>query len=121
MKAQAYEDLPRFPNDNQLSKAIKYFLKNYDGLTLCLTDAEVSIDNNPQERLFRSHVVGRKTWYGTHSERGAITAAILFSIVESCKMNNVNPREYFENLVKDLLQGENSYTPCEFKDLSGNH
>ena len=121
MKAQAYKDLPRFPNDNQLSKAIKYFLKNYDGLTLCLTDAEVSIDNNPQERLFRSHVVGRKTWYGTHSERGAITAAILFSIVESCKMNNVNPREYFENLVKDLLQGENSYTPCEFKGLSGNH
>ncbi|MBN8538371.1 MAG: transposase [Deltaproteobacteria bacterium] len=83
-----------------------------------LEDAEVPIDNNAQERLLRSHVVGRKTWYGTHSERGAKTAAILFSLVESCKLNQVNPREYFEQLTKDLLQGKKAYTPDDFKKLS---
>jgi hypothetical protein len=96
---------------------MNYFTVNYDGLTLCLDDAEVPLDNNSQERLLRSHVVGRKTWYGTHSERGAKTAAILFSIVETCKLNQVNPREYFENLVQDLLAGKNAYTPREFKDF----
>ena len=97
--------------------ALNYLLENYVGLTVFLTDAEVSIDNNAQERLLRSHVVGRKTWYGTHSERGAKTAAVLFSIIETCKLNQINPRNYFQNLVKDLLAGKNPYTPKEFKDL----
>ena len=97
---------------------MNYFLENYKGLTIFLTDSEVSIDNNSQERLLRSHVVGRKTWYGTHSERGAKTAAVLFSIIETCKLNQVNPRIFLQNLVKDLLEGKNPYTPKEFKDLS---
>ena len=65
MKQKAMEELPRYPNKNKYRKALSYFLENYEGLTLFLLDPEVSIDNNAQERLLRSHVVGRKTWYGT--------------------------------------------------------
>ena len=118
MKKQAMEEIPRYPEKNKYSQALKYFFGNYEGLTLFLTDPDVPLDNNSQERLLRSHVVGRKTWYGTHSERGARTAAILFSIVETCKLNQVNPREYFKNLVQDLLAGKNPYTPKDIKDLS---
>lgn len=117
MKTRAMEEIPRYPAKNLYRKALSYFLENYDGLTLFLTDAEIPIDNNSQERLLRSHVVGRKTWYGTHSERGAETAAILFSIVETCKLNGVNPREYFERLVQDLLVKKPAYTPAEYKAL----
>lgn len=49
------------------------------------------------------------------SLEGAETAAILFSIVETCKLNGVNPREYFPALIKDLLDGKKPYTPAEFK------
>ena len=118
LRSKALEELPRYPSQNQYGKALNYFLSNYDGLTFFLTDAEVPIDNNSQERLLRSHVVGRKTWYGTHSKRGARTAAILFSLVETCKLNQVNPREYFKNLVQDLLAGKSPYTPKDFKDLT---
>ncbi len=117
MREKALEELPRYPNPNKYHKALNYFLKNYEGLTLYLNDPEIPIDNNSQERLLRNHVVGRKTWYGTHSERGARTAAILFTLVETCKLNHVNPREYLKNLVQDLLAGKNPYTPKEFKDL----
>lgn len=117
MKKMAMEELPRYPKGNQYGKALNYFLENYDGFTLFLTESGVPMDNNPQERLLRSHVVGRKTWYGTHSERGAETAAILFSIVETCKLNGVNPREYFANLVEDLLAKKTAYTPLDFKNL----
>lgn len=117
MKTQAEKELHNYPK-GKYRTALNYFLENYKGLTKFLTDAEVSIDNNAQERLLRSHVVGRKTWYGTHSERGAKTAAVLFSIIETCKLNGVNPREYLKNLVKDLLAGKKPYTPKEFKDLS---
>lgn len=120
MKNKAEEDIFKYPKESKLGKAMGYFWGNYQGLTRFLDDAEVPIDNNSQERLLRSHVVGRKTWYGTHSERGARTAAILFTIVETCKLNKVNPREYFEKLVKDLLAGKNPYTPNDFVDLEKN-
>lgn len=115
MKKKALEELASYPEKNKYGKALRYFLSNYEGLTLFLDDAEVPIDNNSQERLLRNHVVGRKTWYGTHSERGALTAAILFTLIESCKLNHVNPREYFKNLVQDLHDGLDPQTPYEFK------
>jgi transposase len=115
MRAKALEELAGYPEQSKYGKALKYFLENYTGLTLFMADPEVPIDNNSQERLLRNHVVGRKTWYGTHSERGALTAAILFTLVESCKLNDVNPREYFKRLTKNLLWGEPFQTPVEFK------
>lgn len=103
-----------------LGKAMNYFLKNYEGLTRFLANPSLPIDNNPQERLLRNPVIGRKTWYGTHSKRGAETAAVLFSLVESCKLNQINPREYFKKLVQDLHQGKPPYTPSEYKDMLKN-
>jgi transposase len=101
---------------SQLAIAMNYFLENYDGLTLFLSDPEVAIDNNSQERNLRSPVIGRKTWYGTHSQRGAETNAVLFTLVESCKLCGVNPREYFRALVGDLHAHKPPLTPAQFKD-----
>ncbi len=117
MKVQAEKEVNLYPEKHQFTQAINYFINNYDGLTLFIADAEVAIDNNQQERLLRSHVIGRKTWYGTHSKKGAETAAIFFTIVESCKLIGVNPRKYFKDLVQDLLDDKNPYTPNEYKGL----
>lgn len=111
MRDKAYNELSAYSNKSQYGKALRYFLENYQGLTVFIADAEVPIDNNMQERLLRSHVVGRKTWYGTHSERGAKTAAILFSLVETCKLNGVNPREYFKLLAQAILDGKAPFAP----------
>lgn len=115
IRKKAFAELGGYPHNGKYGKALRYFLENYDGLVLFLDDADVPIDNNGQERLLRDHVVGRKTWYGTHSPRGALTAAILFSLVETCKLNQVNPREYFKHLAEDLLAGLKPYTPAHFK------
>lgn len=100
-----------------MRRALAYFLNSFEELTLFLTNPDLPIDNNPQERLMRNPVVGRKTWYGTHSERGAETAAILFTLVESCKLVGVNPREYFKQLVADLHLCRAAYIPAAFKQL----
>jgi transposase len=115
MKAKALQELPGYSEKSKYAKALKYLLENYAELTLFLDDPGVPIDNNSQERLLRNHVVGRKTWYGTHSERGALTAAVLFTLVETCKLNEVNPREYFKHLVTDLHDGCEPRTPLEFR------
>jgi transposase len=92
---------------SQLLKAMNYFLNHYEGLTICLTNLAIPLDNNLAERELRAPVIGRKTWLGTHSKRGALTTAVLFSIVQSCKLNKVNPRSYFPWIVKQIhMQGE---------------
>jgi len=116
MQKKATDILLNYSNKSKMAKALSYFLNNYECLTKFLNNPALPIDNNSQERLLRNPVIGRKTWYGTHSKRGAKTAAILFSLVESCKLNQVNPREYFKHLVQDLLSGKKAYTPEEFKN-----
>ena len=120
MKEKAEEEILSrdFPAQGKYYKALNYYLENYSELIYFLNYSDVAIDNNAQERLLRSHVVGRKTWYGTHSERGAETAAKLFSIIETCKLNKANPREYLKNLVLDLQNGKNPYTPSKYIDLT---
>ena len=118
MKTQAWIDLAQCPEKSSLSKAINYFLKNYKELTCFAGTADLPIDNNSQERLLRNPVIGRKTWYGTHSKRGAKTAAIMFSIVETCKLNKVNPREYLPALVSAMHAGQRPFTPVQFKNAT---
>ena len=115
MRERALAELASYPSKSKYGIALRYFVENYDGLTALLNDPEIPIDNNSQERLLRGHVVGRKTWYGTHSKRGAKTAAVLFSLVETCKLNHVNPREYFKALIASLLGGDPPFTPAEYK------
>lgn len=114
MRMHALEAVANYPPKSAIGRAMSYFLENFAGLTRFVGNAALPIDNNPQERLLRNPVIGRKTWYGTHSKQGAETAAILFSLVESCKLNEVNPRGYFKRLVADLHAGLAPYTPQEF-------
>ena len=115
MKAKAISLIEGYSSKSPIGQALGYFLNNYEGLTLFLTNSILPIDNNSQERQIRSPVVGRKTWYGTHSKKGAQTNAILFSLVESCKLNNVNPRKYLKDLVEDIHQGKETSTPYQYK------
>lgn len=117
MKAQALSWLASYSSHSSIVKAMSYFLKNYDELVWFTEPGQqdVPIDNNAQERLLRNPVIGRKTGYGTHSKQGAKTTAILFSVMESCKLNGVNPRTYLKALVEQIHAGKPVFTPAQFK------
>lgn len=106
-----------YSSKSSLVKAINYLVNNYVELTYFLSREDLPIDNNSQERLMRSPVVGRKTWYGTHSRRGAETNGVLFSLVESCKLNKVNPRDYFKDIVHAIHERRDIFTPAEYLKL----
>lgn len=114
MRLQAEKDVFQFSEKSKMGRSLRYFLNGYKGFTLCL-EKPIALDNNRQEAHMRSPVVGRKMWYGTHSERGARTACVLFSLSESCKLNRVNPREYFPAAVAQIKQRKTPMTPAEFK------
>ena len=117
MKEKAEELSQSYSTKSSIQKALNYFLNNYKGLTKPLEDAEIPMDNNHQEGLMRSPAVGRKTWYGTHSEKGALAYQILFSIFESCKMNSVNPEDFLHYAVKLHHANGPPLTPWEFAQL----
>jgi transposase len=117
LKSLSEENVDNYSSKSSMVEAMRYFVKNYESLTRFLRNPILPIDNNPQERLLRNPVIGRKTWYGTQTDRGAKTSAILFTIVESCKLNKINPREYLKNLVVSMLHNDEVITPNEFKKL----
>ena len=79
---------------SNFGKALRYLLSHWDGLTLFLEDPRIRLDNNPAERALRGPVVGRKNFYGNRSKTGARTTAILYSLIETAKLNGVNPSSF---------------------------
>jgi transposase len=104
MQYQAERDLQTVSRHSALGKALNYFLGNFQNFIIPVWDPEVELDNIRQERALRNPVIGRKTWYGTHSARGAQTAAIMLTLVESCKASRVNPREFIPAAVQGHTQ-----------------
>lgn len=87
--------LPKSP----LGKAITYTLKNWKALNRYTEASYLSIDNNHSERQIKQMVIGRKNWLFCGSEEGANNAAVLFSIVVSCKLAGVDPFAYLRDVL----------------------
>ena len=93
--------LPQSP----LAKAIDYLGKYFEGLKVFLTDAAVPLDNNRTERALRGVVLGRKNHYGSRSERGTKVAAMMYSLVETAKINRVDPELYLKLAALEAIGG----------------
>lgn len=102
--------------ESQKRKAILYVDKRWPGFEMFLTDTRIPLSNNEAERTIRHAVVGRKNYYGSGSHTGAETAATLFTIIESCKKNDIDPRSYLQLVLKWIAEGalaEDIRTPLE--------
>ena len=81
------------PNE-ELGKAIKYFLRHYDKLTLFLRVSGVPLDNNVSERLLKVAILNRKNAYFYKTEFGALVGDIIMSLAETCRLLRKNPFQY---------------------------
>lgn len=77
-----------------IGQALHYSLERWDRLMLYTTDGRLQIDNNPVETAIRPIAVGRKNYLFAGSHNGAKRAAMLYSFLGTCKINNVNPFEW---------------------------
>ncbi len=93
------EQEPKWPPKSKLGVAIRYPLKQWQALTVCLGDAQVPVDNNASERALRVVALGRKNFlFVGHAEAGQNTA-MLYSLVASCEANGVNPEAYLADVL----------------------
>jgi transposase len=90
------------PPQSILGKAIRYTSNNWQGLNNYLLDGRLRIDNNDSERSIKPFAVGRKNWMFCATTKGAEASANIYSIIETCKTNNINPYNYLKYLLNHI-------------------
>jgi hypothetical protein len=108
------------PKD-KIGKAILYVLGNWKELTRYLEDGRIELSNNLIENLFRPLALGRRNYLFAGSEQGARRLACLYTILLTCKLNDVNSFKYLSDVLKKLparKKGENidDLLPMNWKD-----
>jgi transposase len=103
--AWAVDQRRRLSGKAPLGKALQYALSRWDALTRYIEDGRLSIDNNLAERLLRGIAVTRKNFLFLGSDAGGDRAAILYTVIESAKLNGLDPEAYLANVLARLARG----------------
>lgn len=101
-------------SDDEMGRAIRYILNNWQEFTVFLDDIRVPLSNNHAERALRHGVLGRKHYNGSKTINGADVAADHFTIVESCKLVQLDPPSYYHYLVDANNAGEEALSPLGY-------
>ena len=86
-----------------LDKAVQYALNQWSSLSYYVQDGAVDIDNNAAERQIRPFAIGRKNWLFMGSPKGAQAAATLYSLIETAKLNDLNPEGYLKFILEHVI------------------
>ena len=86
-------------------EALKYIAKYWGGLCLFLTDGRIELDNNAVERTIRPIALNRKNALFAGHETGAQNWAIIASLIETCKLNGIEPHRYLSGILTAIAQG----------------
>ena len=92
----------RVPKSGKTKEAFTYALNQELYLRVCLDNGDVPMDNNASERAIRGFCIGKKNWEMIDTVNGATSSAIIYSIAETAKANQLKPYEYFEYLLTEI-------------------
>jgi len=98
IEAEQFNVLPKSP----IGKAMTYFVNQYPKLEAIFEDGRIELDNNLIENAIRPMAIGRKNYLFCGSHKAAQNAAMLYSFFGSCKMQNINPREWLADTLKRI-------------------
>jgi len=88
-----------------LGEALKYIAKYWDGLCLFLTDGRIEMDSNAVERTIRPIALNRKNALFAGHDAGATNWGVIASLIETCKMNSVDPHAYLADTLSAIVTG----------------
>jgi len=87
---------------SSLAAAIDYTLTRWVALTRYVDDGCIEIDNNAAERAIRALVLGRRNYLFAGSDAGGETAARLYSLIGTCRLNNIDPHGYLKHVLERI-------------------
>ena len=109
------EDYGKMVND-----AVNYILDDEKAFKAFLKNGRIELSNSAAERMFRHIAMGRRNWLHSGSHDAAQNIAFMYSLYESCKLNNLNFFDYINDVLTRLMKGETDYKsliPCNYKPL----
>ena len=98
-------------------KAVNYILDDEEAFKKFLQDGRIEMHNNAVESVFRHIAMGRRNWLNSGSHEAAQNIAFMYSLYESCKMNDMDFGEYVEDILTRMMNGDNDYEsmiPCNY-------
>lgn len=99
LRAALDDALRKLAPKSLTAKAIRYGTKRWEAFTRFLDDGRLEIDNNIAERAIRPIAIGRKNWLFAGSEAGGERAAAIYSVIETAKMNGLEPQAYIADVI----------------------
>ena len=96
--------LAKLSRHHDLAKAINYMLRRWDAFTRFLTDGRVCLTNNAAERALRCVPLGRKAWLFCGSDRGGQRAAIVYSLIQTCRLNDVDAQAWLADVLARIAE-----------------
>ena len=98
----ARENILKVPQKSKTWEGLNYSINQEKYLKVFLDDGEVPMDNNAAEQSIRGFCIGKKNWVMIDTIAGAKSSAIIYSIAETAKANNLKPYDYFEYLLTEI-------------------
>ena len=92
----------RVSRKSETGKALGYALNHWKALTRFLGDGRICLSNNAAERALRGVAVGRRNWTFAGSDRGGERAAAIYTLVETAKLNGVDPQAWLADVLARL-------------------
>ena len=102
---------------DKFGDAVGYARNQEKYLRVFLTDGDVPIDNNASERAIRGFCIGKKNWQMIDTIHGSKSSAIIYSIVETAKANNLKPFDYVQHLLEEIPKHMNDKDCSFLEDL----
>ena len=99
LAAWADETVRKLSRKSELAAAFRYMRARWAALVRCFDDGRLALDNNPAERALRCVAIGRKNYLFAGSDAGGRRAAAMYSLIESAKLNGINPQHYLADVL----------------------
>ena len=104
LEAWLQETREKLTRGHDLAKAINYMLRRWPSFTRFLDDGRVCLSNNAAERALRGIALGRKSWLFCGSDRGGQRAAIMYSLIVTAKMNDIDPQAWLADVLARIAE-----------------
>ena len=103
LHAWSKAQLAQLSRNHDLAKAFNYMLRRWDAFTRFLDDGRVCLTNNAAERALRCVPLGRKAWLFCGSDRGGQRAAILYTLIQTARLNDVDPQAWLADVLACIV------------------
>ena len=98
------EQRAKLSRGNDVAKAMDYMLKRWTAFTRFLDDGRICLSNNAAERGVRGIALGGKSWLFCGSDRGGERAAVMYSLIVTAKMNDVDPQAWLADVLARIAE-----------------